>query len=46
MSSCPKEKETLKETSQVTKLDIKKVNVMIQWLVKNKLEIIYLYYKT
>ena len=26
MSSYPKEKETLKETSQETKLDIKKVN--------------------
>ena len=29
-----KEKSTLKETSQEAKIDIKKVNVVIQWLVK------------
>ena len=34
MSLCPKEKETLKETSQETKIDIKKVNFVSQCLVK------------
>ena len=29
-----KKKETLKETSQETEINIKKVNVLIQWLVK------------
>ena len=29
MSLCPKEKETLKETSQETKIDIKNVNIVI-----------------
>ena len=31
---CPKEKETLEITSQETKIDIIKLNVVIQWLVK------------
>ena len=31
-----KKKKTLKETSQETKIDIKKVNVVIQLLVKKK----------
>ena len=34
MSLCPKEKETLKETSQETKIDTKKVNFVSQCLVK------------
>ena len=40
-SSYPKERETLTGTSQETEIDIKKVNVMIQWWIKNKLEIVY-----
>ena len=28
MSLCPKEKETLKETSQETKIETKKVNIV------------------
>ena len=39
--SRPKGKETLKKTSEETKTDIKQVHVMIQWIVKNKLKIIY-----
>ena len=34
MSETNKQKKTLKETSQETKIDIKKVNVVIQLLVK------------
>ena len=46
MSSCQKEKETSKETPQETKNRLKKVNFVIQLLLKNKLEIIYLQYRT
>ena len=31
MSLCTKENETLKETSQEVKIDIKKANVVSQW---------------
>ena len=46
MSSCQKEKETSKETPQETENRLKKVNFVIQLLLKNKLEIIYLQYRT
>lgn len=42
MSSFQKEKETSKETPQETKNILKKVDFVIQLLLKNKFEIIYL----